>query len=321
MGRFFQHFGTYVYHFLSTPSANIFALRSVLSDFLADGVIYVELRTSVRDLPGIPSLSRPPTLAADNIAATCSALREWNADPVKGHLQARLILSINRQNDTPAKAVEIVRLARGLRDQGEPVVGIDLSGDVYTPLRDYSEAFGLAKRAGLPLSLHFAEVPESSSREELEALLSFDPDRLGHVIHTPADVRARIIERTIPVELLLTCNILGEMLPKRDTAASPSSSRPTPPAPGSGTRNLVDDYKRHHFDYYYKAGHPLSLGTDDVGVFGSTLSEEYELVSRHFELDRTALIEVSRRGVGGIFDATEMERINNLLDAFESTGQ
>lgn len=292
-----------------------------MSDFLADGVVYVELRTSVRDLPGIPSLGRPPTLAADNIAATCSALREWNAHPVKGHLQARLILSINRQNDTPTKAVEIVKLARDLRDQGEPVVGIDLSGDVYTPLRDYSEAFGLAKQAGLPLSLHFAEVPESSSREELEALLSYDPDRLGHVIHTSPDIRARVIERRIPVELLLTCNILGEMLLQTETAGSLSSSRATPPTPGSDTRNLADDYKRHHFEYYYKAGQPLSLGTDDVGVFGSTLSEEYELVSRHFELDRTALIEVSRRAVGGIFDATETERIINLLDAVESTGQ
>jgi adenosine deaminase len=305
--RFFQHFGTYVYHFLCSTRANIFALNAVLADFLADGVVYVELRTSVRDLPGNAILGDGPASAADNIAATCAALREWNADAVKGQMQARLILSINRQHDTLSKALEIVKLAIDLRDKGEPVVGIDLSGDVYSPLRDYSKAFALASEAGLPLSLHFAEVPESSSREELETLLSFNPSRLGHVIHTPPDIRQRILERRIPVELLLTCNILGDMLPAAELG---------PVDTAKPTRNMDDEYRRHHFEYYYNAGHPLSLGTDDVGVFGSKLSEEYALVSNHFGLGREALIDVSRKGVDGIFDPSQKRAVLDLIDAF-----
>ena len=219
-------------------------------------------------------------------------------------MQARLILSVNRQHDSPSKAVDTVTLARDLRDTGEPIVGIDLSGDVYSPLQDYSEAFALAKEAGVPLSLHFAEVPESSSRPELETLLSYEPARLGHVIHVPEDIQSTVIERRIPVELLLTCNILGDMLPPSDP---------------STTHTPDHSYRRHHFRHYYNAGHPLSLGTDDVGVFGSRLSEEYALVSKHFGLDQEALTELSRTAIGGIFDQTEVARVTGLLDGFAAT--
>ena len=47
----------------------------------------------------------------------------------------------------------------------------------------------------------------------LLTLLSFGPDRLGHVIHVPEPVRGEIAARRLPLELCLTCNIKLKMDP------------------------------------------------------------------------------------------------------------
>lgn len=225
-------------------------------------------------------------------------------------MQARLILSIDRSKHSPSDAERIVSLALSLRAAGRPVVGVDLSGDVEVSLRDYSAAFKKAAEGQptpLPASIHFAEVPNSSSEKELETLLSYQPARLGHVIHVPMEMRREIVERDIPVELLLTCNILGNMLPRIDDPARDTKMGAMP------------DYADHHFSWWHANARSLSIGTDDVGVFGSNLSEEYALVAQHFGLGRRELIHLAERSVTGIFDEEQKERVNEAIRKFGST--
>jgi adenosine deaminase len=64
--------------------------------------------------------------------------------------------------------------------------------------------------------------------------------------------------------------------------------------------------KDHHFDWWYKHAQSLiSLGTDDVGVFGSESSEEYMLVAEHFGLDEEGLLGISRKAMGGALGSEE----------------
>lgn len=54
--------------------------------------------------------------------------------------------------------------------------------------------------------------------------------------------------------------------------------------------------------------------TDDVGVFGSQLSNEYALIAEHFKLDRAEICQVARSAIDCIFDDDEeKERLRGLM--------
>jgi adenosine deaminase len=60
--------------------------------------------------------------------------------------------------------------------------------------------------------VHFAETVASGSERELSTLLSFRPDRLGHVIHVPEDFKREIARRRLGLELCMSCNVHAEMI-------------------------------------------------------------------------------------------------------------
>lgn len=95
----------------------------------------------------------------------------------------------------------------------EGIVGVDLCGDPSHPI-DIDmllQAFSHAKRAGMKLTLHFAETPHSASRTELEALLAMAPDRLGHVIHVPEGIKDIVAARSTGLELCMSYNVLAKL--------------------------------------------------------------------------------------------------------------
>jgi adenosine deaminase len=274
------------------------ATRSVLTEFEEDGVVYLELRTTPRALP---SGRNSPGLSAEvAIRLILSVIRQWNDTTEK--MEASLILTVDRVKHSADQALSIVDLALKLREEGFPVVGVDLAGDCNTvrdmvPLRP---AFIKAKKIGLPITVHFAEVSNSSSISELNELLSWGPKRLGHAIHVPEAMRHLIVQRGIAVELCLTCNVLAGMLPSQHKHHSPG---------------FVD----HHFAWWWAQDCSLSLGTDDVGVFGSPSSQEYLIAAEHFELDRADLVRICRRAMRGAFASEHAKRrVEDLLSGFET---
>lgn len=71
-------------------------------------------------------------------------------------------------------------LATRFRDRG--VVAVDLCGDpAKGDVSLFTPAFEAARSAGLKVTIHFAEAECSASARELETILSWKPDRLGHV--------------------------------------------------------------------------------------------------------------------------------------------
>jgi adenosine deaminase len=95
-------------------------------------------------------------------------------------------------------------------------VGIDLCGDPATPLDPAALApiFEEARRVpGLGMTLHFAEAECSASDAELDMLLGWRPDRIGHVIRVSERVRREIMQRPgIGLELCLSCNVHAGMV-------------------------------------------------------------------------------------------------------------
>lgn len=124
-----------------------------------------------------------------------------------------LILSIDRGTNTASDAIDTVDLALKYRRDGI-VVGVDLCGNPNKgDVSIYRAAFQKAKSAGLGMTVHFAETPSSGSISELETLLSYRPDRLGHVIHVPDELKPEIQRRELALELCMSCNVHAKMIP------------------------------------------------------------------------------------------------------------
>lgn len=216
-------------------------------------------------------------------------------------MRAFLILSIDRRN-TSAEAEEVVDLA--IKYQSMGVVGIDLCGDpAKGDVSIFTNTFARARAANLKITLHFAEGEVSASDRELQTLLSWKPDRLGHVIHVKDEYRKIIEKENIGVELCLSCNVHAKMI--------------------TGT------YSDHHFGMWRHSSVPVALSvrrtshcrkphtdhvqTDDVGVFCSPLSQEYYLAAQHFGLDRNDIRALCERAVDSIFTgADEHARLKRI---------
>ncbi|KAF9776298.1 hypothetical protein IL306_005525 [Fusarium sp. DS 682] len=282
---FFPLFSSYIYNLITDEESVRYTTKAVLSDFLNDGVCYLELRTTPRNTPQLSAEQYISTLI-DII----SSFESQNPQ-----LHTRLILAIDRRH-TPEQAASTLELALKYRSQG--VVGLDLCGDptarpagqisIFTPV------FKEAKKKGLGITVHFAEAEASGSKEELDTLLSWEPGRLGHVIWEDEETKKGIAKRKLCLELCLSCNVRAGMV--------------------SG------GFEGHHFGHWRGVKGPkISLSTnddktDDVGVFGSPLSNEYRLVAQHFDLDRKAICELARQPIDGIFGGEqEKERLRHIM--------
>ncbi|CAN9290435.1 unnamed protein product [Alternaria alternata] len=192
---FFPLFSSYIYRLCSDLPSVQYSTKAVLQDFQNDGVVYVELRTTPRAIPA------ENVTKEDYVKTILDILKAHNND-ANNTMRAFLILSIDRRN-TVAEAEEVIDLAIEYRSAG--VVGVDLCGDpAKGDVRIFGDSFARAKAAGLKITLHFAESEPSSSDLELQTLLSWQPDRIGHVIHVKEEFRKTIEQHDIGVELPLS---------------------------------------------------------------------------------------------------------------------
>ncbi|PVH99428.1 Metallo-dependent hydrolase [Periconia macrospinosa] len=284
INTFFPLFSSYTYKLCNDRYSIEYSTQAVLQDFQNDGVVYLELRTTPRAVPEDGMTKR------DYVQTILTILQNHNNNP-ENTMRVYLILSVDRRNSA-SEADQVVDLA--LECQSAGVVGLDLCGDCSKgDVRIFSGAFARAKTAGLKITLHFAEVEASATDGELETLLSFQPDRLGHVIQVKDRFRDQIEKDKIGVELCLSCNVQAKMI--------------------SGS------YPDHHFGTWRHTSVPLALSTDDVGVFGSPLSREYYLASTHFGLDQDQLKALAERPIPSIFGGDgEKARLYKLFSQFRT---
>lgn len=306
---FFPLFTTYTYALLRTRESVLYATNAVLTDFKNDGVVYLELRTTPRASEVMSKREYVETV-----------LDAMAAFPGRGAMRTFLILSIDRR-DTAAEAMAVVELAQRLRHRG--VVGVDLCGDPRVgDVSTFADAFREARAGGLGVTVHFGEVQGAVEGGEGEALLGFGPGRVGHVVHVREGVREEVLRRGLGVELCVSCNVQAGL-----------------------TEGGVGG---HHFGWWWERGgnvvlcvslpvvlrcccmfglvfdpdewadvESFSMQTDDVGVFGSTLSNEYLLVAEHFDLSRRDLLELCGRGVETIFGGeSEKLRLRGLISGW-----
>nr|OQO23115.1 hypothetical protein B0A51_08645 [Rachicladosporium sp. CCFEE 5018]OQO24192.1 hypothetical protein B0A51_07830 [Rachicladosporium sp. CCFEE 5018] len=289
---FFRIFNKYIYRLLDDAESIVDATMSVLEDFRIDGVKYLELRTTPRAIPG------QGIDYAGYVHLVRQAIEGWNLSRYfhNAHayeLEAHLILSVDRSM-TLEQAMEVVDVAIANQDPLEAgcasrVLGVDLCGNPsVTPISHLAPAFRRAKDAGLNITVHFAETPTSATDAKLEELLSWWPSRLGHAIHVPPHLVEVIKTKDIALELCLSCNVRSKL--------------------------TEGGFADPHFGMWRDSRCKVALGTDDVGVFESALSNEYLLAAEHFGLSKGEVVGLARKAISAAWAGKE--RMTKLLDEF-----
>lgn len=231
----------------------------------ADGVTYVEIRTSLKNLndEGYDAY----------LDAIFSGIKKGC---VGTKLRAAILLSVKR-NSSIEFVKETWRLckvhfgrgtlvgedgfsaASSAVDTNEmecvKVVGIDISDDALLgngkhviPLEVLREMRALH----VPIALHIGECAEETSEQQMNELVYYQPLRIGHGVFLCDEAKEYVFSRKLPIEMCLSSAVVAHMV---DTAADhPAISL------------LRDNY-------------PIIICTDDPLIFETSNTKECELAA------------------------------------------
>ena len=152
---------------------------------------------------------------------------------------------------------------------GDGVISFGIGGDeLRGPAADFGEAYRYAKDAGLRLTAHAGETDGPAS---VRAALDIGAERIGHGIRAidDADLLRRLREEQIPLEVCITSNV---------------------------RTGAVESFTSHPVRRLFDAGVPITLNSDDPGLFESTLENEYRLVEQLYGFSKTEVEQLRSAG-------------------------
>eukprot|EP00920_Eleutheroschizon_duboscqi_P008792 GHVT01020188.1.p1 GENE.GHVT01020188.1~~GHVT01020188.1.p1 ORF type:complete len:330 (-),score=37.37 GHVT01020188.1:2847-3836(-) len=277
LGSAFEYFSA-VSELVRKPAVIFEAVTEVIDDFAAEGVKYLELRTTPKHFP---DTSLTPS---DYVDLMIKAI-QWGEE--KHMIMIRLILSIDRATITDDEsAKKAVNLVFDLASRSNKIVGFDVAGDprkgnitkLLDELRNRLQHYRQSNDKGkfLGLTVHTGEIP-SPARTEVDDILKCLPNRLGHCCYLTDKQQLEVVSKQIPVEMCPTSNLQTMQL-----------------------RNMRD----HHFcDYYsslnYRNG--ICVCTDDTGLFETSLSAELHHIATAFGLSVNDIQELQLAAVSAAF--------------------
>jgi len=178
------------------------------------------------------------------IAPYYDAVREASRE---GPVEVRWNLDAVRQFGTEG-AWRVAEFAARKLDDGVVSVGIG-GNELRGPARWFEGVYRFARREGLRLTAHAGETDGPAS---VWAALEIGAERIGHGIRAVDDpILLRYLrDHQIPLEVCLTSNVCT---------------------------GAVESMASHPLRRLYDAGVPVTLSTDDPGVFRCTLRGEFEV--------------------------------------------
>lgn len=265
----------FFYPYIGNAAALHRAARELCADQAADHVAYFETRFA----PTLWTASGFP--AEEAVEAALAGLAEGAAET---GVKWGLILCGVRTSP-PATTIATVKLAHRYFPEG--VVGVDLAGDERHPAAAHAAGLALARKLDIPITLHAGEAgPAANVREALD----LGAVRIGHGIHAADDPsvveRARVTGTTF--EMCLTSNL--------QTAS-------------------VRSIGEHPFAAFLRSNVRVTLNTDDPGVQGSTLSQDYALAESAFGITREEFLQSLAYSVDAAFaDDSVKKDLKHLIE-------
>jgi adenosine deaminase CECR1 len=235
-----------------------------LKHFAAEGVHYLEAQVPLFSLATPEGEPLPPEAG---LAAIRARLRE--PDLAGLPISFRMQLSVLRYLPNAEAALE---RAYALAARERDIVAVNFVGrednDKGYPLRFLAPLRDLRRRYGaLPLSIHAGEVDEPN--QHVRDTLLLGAQRIGHGVNLIHDPDTLLAMRQGPY--LVEINLISNLL-----------------------LNYVDRFEDHPFPEYLRFGIPVALSTDDRGMWDSTLTDEFFVAVKHFDLSFEELTALSR---------------------------
>lgn len=255
---------------LQTKEGLQMATENLLRELKEDGLIYAEIRFA-------PQRERLP--AEDAIEAVLAGIR--NSD-----IYANCILSCMR-GDTKQRNTETVTLAA--KYLGKGVCAVDLAGaeGIY-PTQDYEYIFELAKKLGVPYTIH---AGEADGPESVKTAVSFGTKRIGHGVRAAEaeDALALLRDNGVTLELCPSSNLRTKIY-----------------------TDIADYPIRKLMEY----GIPVTVNTDDMSVIGTDIQTEYALLTETFGFSKDEIHTLLMNSVKASFaDAELKEKLKQMIDA------
>ncbi|XP_023295997.2 adenosine deaminase-like protein [Lucilia cuprina] len=259
----------FMHELTATKKGLKLACEMVIRDFALDNVIYLELRTT-------PKVNEQMT-RRQYIQLIIEAIQECN---VKYNIMVKLLLSVDRAQ-TLQSAEEIVLLAQQFKESHPDIVkGMDLSGNPNKgKFNDFIPVLNKAKQSKLNLALHCAEV---SNPQEIQEMLDFGFERCGHGTFLSPQQLEQCLKRNITIECCLTSNVK------------------------CGT---VSSYDSHHFRHVFLKNIKAVLCTDDSGVFDTSLTQEFKLACKYYELNMYDIKILTLNAIEACFASSEEKSV------------
>ena len=243
------------------------AVRLVAENIRSQGVVYAEIRFA-------------PQLHTDKGMTQEDAIRAALKGIEKTKLKVNLILCMMRGEDNEAENEETLALAKKYLVEDGGVVAVDLAGaEALYPTSKYRNLFEKAKNEGIPFTIH---AGEAAGAESVRQAIEFGALRIGHGVRSYEDPQV--------VSMLKEKGIFLEMCP--------TSNRQT---------CAVADMSKYPFMDYLNRGLLVTLNTDDMGIEGTTLADEFRYMEQNFGLNASQEKTVLENSINGAFtsDATK----------------
>ncbi|WP_294413553.1 adenosine deaminase [uncultured Ruminococcus sp.] len=253
--------------FMQTKEGLSEAVRLVSENIRSQGVIYAEIRFA-------PQLHTEKGMTQeDAVKAALKGISETE-------LKVNLILCCMRGEGNEAANNETLELAKKYLVKDGGVVALDLAGaEALFPTENYRGLFKKAKEANIPFTIHAGEADGS---ESVKLAVEYGASRIGHGVRSYEDAEV--------VQTLKEKGIALEMCP--------TSNRQT---------HAVEDMSQYPFMDYMNNGLAVTLNTDDMGIEGTTLADEFRYMEKSFGLTAKQEKQILENAVNSAFTTDEVK--------------
>ena len=254
--------------------------------FGGEGVTYLELQVAVKGMRNADG----SILTAEE---TADILRQrlQQKDALATGVTVRFQISLLRF--LPNAEDNLRRIYKFVHENSDLFVAVNMVGreddDRGHPARFLETMRDLRRQySGVNLSIHAGEVDEPNYHVRDTLLLG--ADRIGHGLNLITDDDTMRLMRHGPY--LVEINLISNLL-----------------------LNYVTDYSQHPFPEYLRTGIPVALATDDRGMWDSTMSDEFYVAVKEFNLSWDEVKQLSRNSLQHAFVSPDVKQ--DLLNNFE----
>ena len=253
---------------LKTPAAIREAVHLMGDNVLSQGVVYAEFRFAPQ------SHTQKGMTQEDAVKAALEGLSETE-------LKANLILCCMRGIGNEKQNFETIRLAKKYLVEDGGVTAVDLAGaEALFPTENYRDLFAMARAYGIPFTIH---AGEAAGPESVRAAVEFGAKRIGHGIRifTDPDTVRFVKDNGITLEICPTSN--------RQTRA-------------------VHDMKDFPLMDFLQKGIKVTINTDDMGIEGITLADEFRYLEKEFHLTGEQERQILSYAVDAAFTSEQVKK-------------